>query len=116
MIAGDDAAIATAQLNLSYCYHHRRRSRAGSACARSIPATWCTPPTRPGSCTITQIHPIAVLFTLPQDDPAARSTLAMAARKLPVTACHRDGRTELDQGTLLTPDNAIDTDAPARSS
>ena len=32
----------------------------------------------------------------------------MAAGKLPVTALAPDGKTELDQGTLLTPDNAID--------
>ena len=58
--------------------------------------------------TISQIHPISVLFTLPQDT-LPRISLAMAAGKLPVIAFATDGKTELDQGTLLTPDNAIDT-------
>ena len=60
-----------------------------------------------GIMTITQIHPISVLFTLPQDG-LPRVNLAMAAQTLSVTALSSDGRTELDQGTLLTPDNAID--------
>ena len=57
--------------------------------------------------TVTQIHPISVLFTLPQDT-LPRINAAMAAGKLPVTALSPDDKTELDQGTLLTPDNAID--------
>ena len=57
--------------------------------------------------TLTQIHPIAVIFTLPQDDlPGVNA--AMAQRRLPVVAFAGDDATELDRGTLLTLDNAID--------
>ena len=58
--------------------------------------------------TITQVHPIAVVFTLPQDDLPAINE-AMATRQ---AAGRRLRRRRQDasstSGTLLTPDNAID--------
>ena len=60
-----------------------------------------------GIITITQIHPISATFTLPQDDlPAFRQTWRRGP--LAVLAYSSDDSTELDQGTLLTPDNTID--------
>jgi multidrug efflux system membrane fusion protein len=106
MIAGDDAAIATARLNLGYCTITAPfQGRVG---LRQVdPGNMVHAGDATGIMTITQIHPISVLFTLPQDT-LPRISLAMAAGKLPVTALAPDGKTELDQGTLLTPDNAID--------
>jgi len=54
------------------------------------------------------LRPIAVTFTLPQDYlPEIQK--AMAGGKLPVIAVTSDDKTELDHGTLLTVDNAIDS-------
>ena len=65
---------------------------------------------QPGSTTpivtITQIQPISVDFTLPQQDvPAVQA--AMAKGGLTAIAYGQDDRTELDQGTLLLVDNRI---------
>ncbi len=60
-----------------------------------------------GIVTLSQIHPVAVVFSLPQDTlPAIQA--AMSNSKLAVTAFAPDGQTMLGQGTLLTVDNAID--------
>jgi multidrug efflux system membrane fusion protein len=55
---------------------------------------------------VTQLDPIAVLFTLPQDDlPAVSAQLAKGP--LPVTAISRDGQSELGKGQLEMIDNQI---------
>jgi len=56
---------------------------------------------------ITQMHPIAVIFTLPEDNLA---TVAQHMRKGPlsVDAYSRDDQTKLASGKLLTIDNQID--------
>lgn len=56
--------------------------------------------------TITQIQPISVVFTLPQKDVAAVQT-AMAKGTLTTVAYGQDGRTKLDQGTLLMVNNTV---------
>jgi membrane fusion protein, multidrug efflux system len=58
---------------------------------------------------ITQLQPISVIFTLPEDDvPQIMKRLAAGA-KLPVTAFDRSNTTKLATGTLATLDNQIDT-------
>jgi multidrug efflux system membrane fusion protein len=56
---------------------------------------------------ITQLHPIAVIFSLPQDQlqPVAQQ---MRKGKLQVDAYSRDDQTRIATGTLLTIDNQID--------
>jgi membrane fusion protein, multidrug efflux system len=56
---------------------------------------------------ITQLQPISVIFSLPQDQlqPVSRQ---MRNGKLPVEAYSRDDQTRLAAGTLLTIDNQID--------
>jgi multidrug efflux system membrane fusion protein len=65
---------------------------------------------QPGSTTpivtITQIQPISVDFTLPQQDVSAVQS-AMAKGSLTAVAYGQDDHTELDQGTLLLVDNRI---------
>lgn len=60
-----------------------------------------------GIVVITQVHPISVLFTLPEDS-VTRIVQAMAAAPLKVVALSRDGTKLLDQGTLELIDNQID--------
>jgi membrane fusion protein, multidrug efflux system len=106
-IAGDDAAIEMAKLNLSYCFITSPiQGRIG---LRQVdPGNMVHGADAAGIVTITQIHPISALFTLPQDSLPSIS-MAMEKGKLPVVAFAADDRTQLDVGTLLTPDNAIDS-------
>jgi len=105
-IAGDDAAIESAKLNLSFCYITSpiggrvglRQVDVGNL----VHATDAT-----GIVTITQVHPISVTFTLPQED-LPQVNAAMAQGKLPTLAYSGNDQTKLDTGELLTPDNAID--------
>jgi multidrug efflux system membrane fusion protein len=60
-----------------------------------------------GIVVVTQVQPISVIFTLPEEDLAAVTT-ALAAGPVNVTTVSRDGGTELDQGTLTLVDNEID--------
>lgn len=60
-------------------------------------------------CTIIQVQPISVLFTIPEDSlPAVRQRLKAGAT-LEARVLDRAQKTELGVGTLDTTDNAIDT-------
>jgi multidrug efflux system membrane fusion protein len=60
-----------------------------------------------GIVVVTQVQPISVIFTLPEEDlPAVNAALAVGA--VSVTTVSRDGGTELDRGTLTLIDNQID--------
>ena len=61
-----------------------------------------------GIVTITQINPIDVVFTVPEDQIAAVAK-GMRAGPVPVTVFDRDQSDALAEGTLLTLDNQIDT-------
>ena len=106
MIQGDEASIASAQLNLDFSRITSpidgrvglRQVDVGNLIHANDVA---------GIVTITQIHPISVTFTLPEDElPKVKS--AMGEGKLPVLAFSSDGDRQLDAGELLTPDNTID--------
>jgi membrane fusion protein, multidrug efflux system len=60
-----------------------------------------------GIVVVTQVQPISVIFTLPEEDLPAVN-VALAAGSVSVTTVSRDGRTELDRGTLALVDNQID--------
>jgi membrane fusion protein, multidrug efflux system len=60
-----------------------------------------------GIVVVTQVQPISVIFTLPEEELAAVNA-ALAAGPVSVTTVSRDGRTELDRGTLTLIDNQID--------
>ena len=72
-------------------------------------ATWCN---RDGNVTlavITQIEPITVIFTIPEDSLGQVEARLNAGAKLPVDAYDRTAQTKIASGTLLTIDNLIDT-------
>jgi multidrug efflux system membrane fusion protein len=58
---------------------------------------------------VTQLQPISVIFTLPEDQLPEVLKLMRAGKKLVVDAYDRNQSTHLAQGTLLTVDNQIDT-------
>jgi multidrug efflux system membrane fusion protein len=60
-----------------------------------------------GIVVITQLHPISVIFTLPEDELSSVSQ-AMAAGPVEVDALTRDGKSMLDQGAIALIDNQID--------
>lgn len=106
-ILGDDAQIEAAQLNLSFCYilspFDGRIGLRNVDPGNVVHSAEATP-----IISVTQIHPIAATFTLPQD--SLPSILrAMAKHPLDVVVYGGDNTTELDHGILLTPDNTIDT-------
>jgi multidrug efflux system membrane fusion protein len=106
-LKGDEATIETAQLNLSYCYITAAFD--GRVGLRQIdPGNLVHATDTAGIMTITQVRPIGVVFTLPQRNvpPIVEE---MAKGPVTVTAWSGDDNRELAHGTLLTPDNAIDT-------
>ncbi|HLY90356.1 MAG TPA: MdtA/MuxA family multidrug efflux RND transporter periplasmic adaptor subunit, partial [Acetobacteraceae bacterium] len=62
-----------------------------------------------GIVVITQLQPITVVFTLPEDNVNAVMQKVHAGQKIAVDAYDRAGKIKLATGTLLTVDNQIDT-------
>ena len=60
-----------------------------------------------GIVVVTQIQPISVMFTLPED-VVLQINQALGAGAVAVTALSRDDQTQLDNGTLTLVDNEID--------
>ena len=106
-LQGDDAAIATAALNLSFC--NIQSPIEGVVGLRQVDVGNLVHATDTGGIvTITQVHPISLVFTLPEDQlPAVRDAMQHGAPE--VLAYTSDGGKKLSEGTLLTPSNSIDT-------
>jgi membrane fusion protein, multidrug efflux system len=62
-----------------------------------------------GLVVLTQLQPISLLFTLPEQTLASIDKDAAAAGRLTVLGVDRDNKTVLDEGTLSVIDNQIDT-------
>jgi multidrug efflux system membrane fusion protein len=58
---------------------------------------------------ITQLEPITVIFTIPEDSLGQVEARLNAKAKLPVDAFDRTAQTKIASGALLTLDNQIDT-------
>jgi multidrug efflux system membrane fusion protein len=106
-IIGDQAAVEAAKLNVSYAYILSPID--GRVGLRQIdPGNMIHSSEATGILTITQVQPIAATFTLPQDQ-LPQVTKAMAAGPVKAIAYSGDDKALLDTGTLVTPDNSIDT-------
>jgi multidrug efflux system membrane fusion protein len=105
-VQADQAAIDNAKLNLVYTRITAPIS--GRVGLRLVdPGNMVHATDQNGMFVITQLQPIAVLFTLPQDQ--LPSVVAqMKKGPLKVEAYSRDDQTLLGTGTLLTIDNQID--------
>jgi multidrug efflux system membrane fusion protein len=105
-IDGDKAAIQNAELNLTYCYI--KSPIDGRIGLRQVdPGNYVTAAGNTPLVVITQLHPIAVVFTLPEDQLQIVAA-EMKKGPLEVDAYSRDDRTLLGTGKLLTIDNQID--------
>lgn len=103
----DQAAIDVAKLNLEYA--HITSPVDGVAGIRNVDAGNLVHASDPTAIvTITQLDPIAVIFTLPQD-ALPQVSLHQAEGSLEVIVFSRDGETELGRGKLEVIDNAINT-------
>ena len=113
-IAGDNAAIEMAKLNLSYCFITSPiQGRVG---LRQVdPGNLVHGSDAAGIVTITQIHPISALFTLPQES-LPTINVAMEKGKLPVIAFAADDKTAARSGRPVDPRQLRSTPAPGRSS
>jgi membrane fusion protein, multidrug efflux system len=105
-VRNDQALIDNAKLQLSYC--HITSPIDGRVGLRLVdPGNIVHASDANPMLVVTQLQPITVIFTLPQDQ------LPMVARRmhnavLAVDAYSRDLQTKLDSGKLLTIDNEID--------
>jgi membrane fusion protein, multidrug efflux system len=105
----DQAQIDTQKLNLTYC--HIISPVTGRVGLRQVdPGNYVTPTSSTtGIVVVTQLQPISVIFTVPEDNLPDVLKRWHAGAVLPVTAYDRSGSVELDKGTLNTIDNQIDT-------
>jgi multidrug efflux system membrane fusion protein len=121
-IQADDANIDAAALNLSFC--QITSPIEGVVGLRLVDiGNLIHANDTTGIVNITQVHPIALVFTLPQDAlPSLRESMAREQSKaggaapgleqrapLPVTAVTSEDGKPLSEGHLLTPNNSIDT-------
>jgi multidrug efflux system membrane fusion protein len=107
IVQTDQAAIDSAQLNLTYC--HIIAPVSGRVGLRQVdPGNYVTPGDANGLVVLTQIKPITVIFTLPEDNiPAVAARLRTGAR-IPVDAYDRTQTVKLASGTVSTIDNEVD--------
>src|SRR5947207_119707 len=102
----DQALVDNAKLNLTYC--HVTAPESGRIGLRQVdPGNIVHASDANPMIVITQLQPITILFTLPEDQ---LQTVAQRMQKgtLPVDAYSRDDQTKLTTGKLLTIDNQID--------
>ncbi len=104
----DQAAIAAAKLNLVYCRITSPVS--GRVGLRQVdPGNYVTPGDTNGLVVVTELDPIDVLFTMPEDNLAQVSQRVHAGATLQATALDRTLATQLAVGQLLSLDNQVDT-------
>ena len=105
-IEADKAAIQNAELNLTYCYI--KSPIDGRVGLRQVdPGNYVTAASGTALLVITQLHPIAVVFTLPEDQ-LQEVMQRMRQGTLEVDAYSRDDTQKLATGKLETISNQID--------
>lgn len=107
-VASDKAQVKTAELNLAYT--QIAAPIEGRVGLRQVdPGNYVTPGDANGVVVITQLHPISVLFTVPEDNVPGIMSQIKAGSTLVVEATGRSDATHLADGHLATTDNVIDT-------
>lgn len=107
MIKTDQGMIDSAKLNITYC---RITSPIGGRIGlRLVDAgNIVHAADANGLIVITQLQPISVLFSLPQDDLTEVNKQVLAGVQLPADAFDRDTVTKIASGKVTTIDNQID--------
>ena len=108
VVQADQAAVDSAKLNLDYA--HITAPVSGRIGLRQVDkGNYLSVGDATGIVVITQLQPIDVLFTLPEDDLPQIQKRRAAGAILPVTAFDRSQTVKLADGQLATLDNQIDT-------
>jgi membrane fusion protein, multidrug efflux system len=103
----DQAAIANAKLNITYC--HITAPITGRVGLRLVdPGNYVQASSQSGLLVITQIRPISVIFTITEDQVSTVLQKLRRGAHLQVDAYSRDMKTKLASGMLTTLDNQID--------
>ncbi|MFI5336007.1 MAG: MdtA/MuxA family multidrug efflux RND transporter periplasmic adaptor subunit, partial [Opitutales bacterium] len=103
----DQAQVASAALQLTYA--HITAPIAGRIGLRNVDLGNIVHATDAGGiAVITQLHPITILFAIPQDSVLKVMKQFATGAEMKVEAFDRDGRTRLATGKLATVDNQID--------
>jgi len=106
-VRADQATVDNAKLNLTYC--HITSPITGRVGLRQIDqGNYVQTSDANGLVVITQVQPITVIFTLPEDNLQAVLKQLRAGATLKVTAFDRSQSTQLAIGNLMTIDNQID--------
>ncbi len=107
-VAADQGAVQTQMVNLAFC--HIVSPVDGRVGLRQVDAgNYVTTALTNGIVVVTQLQPISVIFTVPEDAITAIQKRLAAGAKLSVAAWDRSDTTLLATGTLETIDNQIDT-------
>jgi len=107
-IKGDQGAIDSAKLQI--VYSHVTAPISGRVGLRLVDVGNIVHATdSTGLLVITQLQPIAVIFSLPQDQLPQVASKLQKGEQLVVDAYDRDDTTKIESGKLLTIDNQIDT-------
>jgi multidrug efflux system membrane fusion protein len=108
-VIADQAAVDSAAVNLNYC--HIVAPITGRLGLRQVDqGNYVTPSsTTNGLVVITQLQPISVIFTLPEDTVLQVTKAIHDGRKLQAVAYDKGNVIKLATGTLATYDNQIDT-------
>jgi len=107
VIKVDQAQIDNAKLQLTYC--HITAPLSGRIGLRQVDVgNMVHANDANGLAVITQVQPIAVLFTIPEDSLNPVLKRLRTGERLPVEAYDRSGQTKITTGRLLTVDNQID--------
>lgn len=106
-VAADRGQVRTAEVNLAYC--RILSPLDGRVGLRQVDqGNYVTPGDANGLVVITQLQPISVLFTLPEDNLQAISKRIQAGATLPASAYDRSGVNKIADGVLQTFDSQID--------
>ena len=108
IVKSDQGLIDGAKLNLTYC---KITAPIGGVVGLRLvdPGNIVHASDSNGMITITQLQPISVLFTIPEDSLPAVTQKLRAGAHLPVEAYNRDNSKKLASGKLVTLDNQIDS-------
>jgi len=107
-VVGDEAAVASARLNLQYA--HIVSPVSGRVGLRLVDSgNYVTPGDTNGLVVVTQLEPITVIFPVPEDYASVVVKRLHEGQELAVSAFDRTNSTELARGRLMSVDNQIDT-------
>src|SRR5579871_4196901 len=106
-VEADRASVKSAEVNLAYCRIVSPLD--GRVGLRQVDqGNYVTPGDTNGLVVITQLQPISVLFTVPEDNLQAISRRTQAGAVLPAMALDRTGSSKIADGSLSSFDSQID--------